>query len=89
MIPRRVPQKGEIWHVNGVPVESREFEGAALLSGYLTARAGCSAGNDGLRAGEKRRRHVALKGRDRVSGLQQHGHRQSDRRCAALSATLA
>lgn len=27
MISRRVPQKGEIWHVNGDPVEGREFKG--------------------------------------------------------------
>lgn len=27
MVSRRVPQKGEIWHVNGDPVEGREFKG--------------------------------------------------------------
>ncbi|MBD9659833.1 MULTISPECIES: type II toxin-antitoxin system PemK/MazF family toxin [unclassified Pantoea] len=27
MISRRVPQLGEIWHVNGDPVEGREFKG--------------------------------------------------------------
>ncbi|EOS93549.1 type II toxin-antitoxin system PemK/MazF family toxin [Erwinia tracheiphila] len=27
MVTRRVPQKGEIWHVNGDPVEGREFRG--------------------------------------------------------------
>ncbi|WP_456310070.1 type II toxin-antitoxin system PemK/MazF family toxin [Serratia proteamaculans] len=27
MVSRRVPQKGEIWHVNGDPVEGREFNG--------------------------------------------------------------
>lgn len=27
MVARRVPQKGEIWHVNGDPVEGREFKG--------------------------------------------------------------
>ncbi|KGT86868.1 growth inhibitor PemK [Erwinia typographi] len=27
MVTRRVPQKGEIWHINGDPVEGREFRG--------------------------------------------------------------
>ncbi|PZL94830.1 growth inhibitor PemK [Pantoea graminicola] len=27
MVSGRVPQKGEIWHVNGDPVEGREFKG--------------------------------------------------------------
>lgn len=27
MVSRRVPHKGEIWHVNGYPVEDREFKG--------------------------------------------------------------
>lgn len=27
MVSRRVPQKGEIWHVNGDPVEGHEFKG--------------------------------------------------------------
>ncbi|MEN4757765.1 type II toxin-antitoxin system PemK/MazF family toxin [Pantoea agglomerans] len=27
MVSRKVPQKGEIWHVNGDPVEGREFRG--------------------------------------------------------------
>lgn len=27
MVSRRVPQKGEIWHVNGDPVAGREFKG--------------------------------------------------------------
>lgn len=27
MVSRKVPQKGEIWHVNGDPVEGREFKG--------------------------------------------------------------
>ena len=27
MVSGRVPQKGEIWHVNGEPVEGREFKG--------------------------------------------------------------
>lgn len=27
MVSRRVPKKGEIWHVNGDPVEGREFKG--------------------------------------------------------------
>jgi mRNA interferase ChpB len=28
MVSGRVPQKGEIWHVNGDPVEGREFKGS-------------------------------------------------------------
>lgn len=27
MVSRRIPQKGEIWHVNGDPVEGKEFKG--------------------------------------------------------------
>jgi len=27
MVSKRVPQKGEIWHVNGHPVEERGFKG--------------------------------------------------------------
>lgn len=27
MVTRRIPQKGEIWHVNGDPAEGREFKG--------------------------------------------------------------
>lgn len=27
MVRRRTPQKGDIWHINGDPVEGREFKG--------------------------------------------------------------
>ncbi|NIF24545.1 type II toxin-antitoxin system PemK/MazF family toxin [Candidatus Pantoea multigeneris] len=27
MVSRRIPQKGEIWHVNGDPVSGKEFKG--------------------------------------------------------------
>ena len=61
----RVPQKGEIWHVNGDPVEGREFKG---LHYYLVISQ-CelvAALDASLSTRSKRRRRVTFAGRDCV-----------------------
>ncbi|MEN4892387.1 type II toxin-antitoxin system PemK/MazF family toxin [Erwinia billingiae] len=44
MVSRRTPQKGDLWHINGDPVEGREFKGPhyylVISSGKLVAALG-------------------------------------------------